>query len=379
MFGAQLDAGQDVDAARGELLADARVDGAEPITAEELRARAGASGSTTWEQSLHQPERSACVVGRGRAGRLAAVLPAARPRARLTLADVQRVARRSCCRRTAALGTYLPTDKPQRAPPPSGSTSPRGARATSGRAAAARPRRSTPRRRTSTRAPQRFDAGQRHEGRAAAQGHARPRGARRRLMLRFGDEKSLLGVGEVPGIRRRPARQGHGASSTRQQIQDRFDRAEDRAALQRRLEQRARPHHHACATRCRRRSRWSASCCASRLPGGRARGAAPPGDRRHRSAAQGARGAGRQRARPARQPVPARRRALRRSFDEMVADVQAVTVEQVRDFHARFYGATQREFAAVGDLDAAAVRAALASAFGDWNSRRAPSRACHSR
>ena len=58
-----------------------------------------------------------------------------------------------------------------------------------------------------------------------------------------------------------------------------------------------------------------------------------------------------------------------RSFDEMVADVKAVTAEAVRSFHARFYGATHAQFGASGDLDVAAVRQALTSAFGAWTSK----------
>jgi zinc protease len=55
-----------------------------------------------------------------------------------------------------------------------------------------------------------------------------------------------------------------------------------------------------------------------------------------------------------------------RSFDESVADVNAVTAERLRAFHERFVGAGQAEFAAVGDFDAAAVRAALERALGGW-------------
>ena len=58
-----------------------------------------------------------------------------------------------------------------------------------------------------------------------------------------------------------------------------------------------------------------------------------------------------------------------RTFDEMVADVKAVSVEQIRAFHARFYGASHAQFGASGDMDVAAVRAALTSAFGEWASK----------
>ncbi|MFY9513370.1 MAG: pitrilysin family protein, partial [Rubrivivax sp.] len=54
------------------------------------------------------------------------------------------------------------------------------------------------------------------------------------------------------------------------------------------------------------------------------------------------------------------------SFDEMVQDVNAVTAAQLQAFHRRFYSAASAEFAAVGDLDAAAVKQALDKAFGDW-------------
>ena len=57
-----------------------------------------------------------------------------------------------------------------------------------------------------------------------------------------------------------------------------------------------------------------------------------------------------------------------RTFDQIVADVRAVTPEQVQDYHRRFYGASNAQFAAVGDFDAAAVRQALEAAFGPWKS-----------
>jgi zinc protease len=51
-----------------------------------------------------------------------------------------------------------------------------------------------------------------------------------------------------------------------------------------------------------------------------------------------------------------------------VANAKAVTVAQLRDFHARFYGAANAQFGASGDMDVAAVRYALDAAFGAWNS-----------
>jgi zinc protease len=55
-----------------------------------------------------------------------------------------------------------------------------------------------------------------------------------------------------------------------------------------------------------------------------------------------------------------------RSFDEIEADAKAVKLEQVKAFHRRFVSAQKGEFAAVGDMDAAAVKVALDKAFGAW-------------
>lgn len=52
--------------------------------------------------------------------------------------------------------------------------------------------------------------------------------------------------------------------------------------------------------------------------------------------------------------------------DEQIADITAVTLDQVKAFHREFYGASFADIAIVGDFDEAAVRAALTRNFGDW-------------
>jgi zinc protease len=54
------------------------------------------------------------------------------------------------------------------------------------------------------------------------------------------------------------------------------------------------------------------------------------------------------------------------TFPERIADVKAVTLEQVRAFHARFYGASNGAVAVVGDFDAGEVEKALTQSFGAW-------------
>ncbi len=60
------------------------------------------------------------------------------------------------------------------------------------------------------------------------------------------------------------------------------------------------------------------------------------------------------------------------TYDEMLEDVNRVTVQDVRSFHQRFYGAAKGEFGAVGDMDIDKVRAALQAAVGDWKAAGAP-------
>jgi zinc protease len=62
------------------------------------------------------------------------------------------------------------------------------------------------------------------------------------------------------------------------------------------------------------------------------------------------------------------------SFAEVEARLKALSLDQVRDFHQRFVGASQAQFSAVGSFDEAAVRAAAQRAFGGWASATAVQR-----
>jgi zinc protease len=58
------------------------------------------------------------------------------------------------------------------------------------------------------------------------------------------------------------------------------------------------------------------------------------------------------------------------SFDEQIAGIRGVTRDRVASFHREFYGANNADFAAVGDFDAADLEARLKEYFGDWKSVR---------
>ncbi len=65
-------------------------------------------------------------------------------------------------------------------------------------------------------------------------------------------------------------------------------------------------------------------------------------------------------------PYPRGDARYKPSFDELAEDYRGLTLDRVREFHGRFYGAGSGEFAAVGDMDAAQVRAALQTALTGW-------------
>jgi len=67
-------------------------------------------------------------------------------------------------------------------------------------------------------------------------------------------------------------------------------------------------------------------------------------------------------------PLPADHPDYTPTFDESRERIQGLTVDQLRDFHERFYGfGPGTTVAFVGDFDADALRAKLEETFGNWN------------
>jgi len=56
------------------------------------------------------------------------------------------------------------------------------------------------------------------------------------------------------------------------------------------------------------------------------------------------------------------------TLDEELANIARVTVDDVREFHARFVGASHGEIAVVGDFDPATIRPLIEELFGTWKS-----------
>jgi zinc protease len=367
MFGARLAPGQDIDAARNELLGTIESMAAKPITAEEL-ARAQAKWLNEWNRRFRNAESVGVAlsdaVGQGD-WRLFFLL---RDRVRdLKLADVQRVATQYLLPSNRVLGTYLPTDQPLRAPAQDRVDIASVVRDYKGDPGVAQAD-------AFDATPSNIDA--RTERFTLASGMkvallpkgSRGRAVEARLTLRFGDEKSLAGVGEVPDFVATLLDRGT-AKLNREQIQDRF------AALQADVRFGGDPTG----------AHISITTVRDKLPevialvGELLREASFPAEALEEVRRQVLAGIEAQRKEPEalasnaldRHGNPYSRGDVRysRSFDEMVADVKAVTAEQVRAFHARFYGATHAQVGASGDMDVAAVRAALTSAFGEWTSK----------
>jgi zinc protease len=186
------------------------------------------------------------------------------------------------------------------------------------------------------------------------------------LTLHYGDEKTLFGQNEVPGAVAALLNKGT-RTMTREQLQDRLDELKTELSIDSGLGQ----------VRIGLMSRREQLPAAIAVVGEMLRSPAFPADALDEVKRQSLAGIEQQRKRPeavadnaierASNPYPRGDVRHARTFDEMVADVNALTIEQVRDFHTRFYGAKKVEFAAVGDMDVAAVREALEKALGDWN------------
>jgi len=58
------------------------------------------------------------------------------------------------------------------------------------------------------------------------------------------------------------------------------------------------------------------------------------------------------------------------TLQEKLASQKATTVDEVKAFHAAFYGADNATFAAVGDFDPAALKAQVERLYGNWNAQQ---------
>jgi len=363
LLGASLAPGQDALLARSAMAAAIDSLAAEPVTAEELE-RARTQWLNAWDDGFADPERVGVALSEaiGLGDWRLFFLRRDQVR-RVTLADVHRVASTWLRPDNRTVGLYLPTAQPERAP--------QGERVDV--AAQVKDYRGDP---SATVAeafdatPANLDARTQLSRAGGLQVALLPKGTRgqsvqARLRLHFGDERSLMGQQTVAALAATLVDKG-GAGMSRQQIADAFDRLQANVSF-------SGSGQTLTVSITTRRDRLPAVV---ELVGRLLRDPAYAPEPLEEARRQWLAGIERQRKEPdavianllARHGNPFPRGDLRhaRTFDEMEQDVQAVTPEQVKAFHRRFLSAAKGEFAAVGDLDPAAVTTALQVGFGDW-------------
>ncbi len=365
IFGAQLAPGQDPEPARAELLATLESLASEPLTRDELQ-RARGKWLKGWEQAFMNPETVGVALSESIAQGDWRLFFLIRDRVRdANLADVQRVAEQRLLASNRTLGIYLPTDKPLRAPAPAKPDVAAALRDFKPQAAAAKVE-------AFDSAPANIDARTKRfeidnvKAALLAKG-ARGGAAHAVLTLNFGDAASLAGQVEIAEAGAALLDKGS-ATLTRQQVQDRLDQLKTTLSVQ------SQPGRVSLHLQSRREHLADAVALACDL----LRNAAFPADALDEWRRQTLAGIEQQRKEP--ESVAENAIALHsnayprddvrhaRSFDEWVADVKAVHIDQVRAFHRRFYGAANAVFSAVGDVDEAPVRQALASGLSAWQS-----------
>ena len=363
-LGAQLAPGQELERARTELLAAVDALATEPVTAEELD-RVRQQWLNAWEQGFSDPERVGVALSDAIARGDWRLYFLDRDHIRkVTVADVQRVAGQYLKRDNRTLGAYLPTAEPQRAPAPAAADLAQLFKDFKGQEAVAQVESFDP-------TPANLDA--RTQASTLASGlkvgllpkATRGQAVQARLVLRFGDVDALRGLGTTSTVMAALLDKG-GAGMSRQQLRDRFTQLKAqvgiggggqgvsvgiitvRESLPQVIELLGRllrePAFPAEALEEVRQQALTGLEAQRREPGALAAQALarhgnpyPRGDLRHEP-----------------------------TFEESEQELRAVTVEQLRAFHRRFLSAARGEFAAVGDFDAQAVKAALERALGGW-------------
>ncbi|CAH0355175.1 hypothetical protein AQB9606_04210 [Aquabacterium sp. CECT 9606] len=372
IMGAQLAPGQDIEASRKALLDVVESVGREPITQEELD-RARTKWLNDWDMGFADSQHVGVALSSAVAQGDWRLMFLSRDRVKaVKLADVQRVAQQYLVQSNRTVGEYLPTATPVRAPTPQRVDVVAMLKEFKGQDAGVQAE-------TFVASPANINARTQRltiePGLKVALLPKTTRGqaVRATLTLRMGDEKSLANWGEVPSALGELLDKGSSTLS-RQQVQDRMD------ALQAEVSFQADDGTLSVGISTKRENLPAAI----ELVGDLLRHPSLPADALEEIRRQALTGLEGQRKEPqavlnealSRHGNPYPRGDVRhaRTFDEIESDWRAVKIEQVREFHTKFVGASQAQFAAVGDFDAKAVTLALQRALGGWNSQQAIAR-----
>ncbi|HTL97405.1 MAG TPA: pitrilysin family protein [Holophagaceae bacterium] len=189
------------------------------------------------------------------------------------------------------------------------------------------------------------------------------------LILRFGDAQSLLNLGAAPGLAAGMILRG-GAGLDRQQIKDQLDKLKANVSVSGSAEQ----------------ARVSILTVRENLPAvlklvsDLLQHPAFPADEARKLVDEEVSAIQQQESEPTFLAANALRRTLDpypaghprhiATPDENLAELKAATADQMKAFHAAFYGAQAADFAAVGDFDADATKTLVTQLFGSWTAAR---------
>jgi zinc protease len=366
ILGAQLSPEQAPDVSRQALLDTIESVGKEPITQEELD-RARAKWLNDWDKGFADPQHVGVALSEavGQGDWRLFFLTRDRVKA-ATLADVQRVAQQTLVESNRTVGQYVPTAAPVRAPAPARVDVAAMLKDFKGQDAAAQAE-------TFVASPANIDARTQRLNIepglkvALLPKSTRGQAVRATLTLRLGDEKSLANWGEAPSALGALLDKGS-TTLSRQQVQDRLDALQAEVSFQ--------GSDGALVVGMSTKKQFLPAVI--ELVGDLLRHPSLPADALEEIRRQALTGVEEQRKEPeavldealARHgnPYPPGDVRYARTFDEVEADWRGVKIERVRDFYKQFVGASDAQFAAVGDFDAKDVTAALQQALGGWAS-----------
>jgi len=369
-FGASLAPTHDLKAATDAMLATLESVKTEPITADELE-RARTKYLKGWELQFSNPEQVGVALSEYVALGDWRLFFLARDRAAaITLADVQRVAEQRLLPANRTLATYVPTAKPLRAPEPAFVDLAAQMKGFVAKPSAAAVARFDP-------SPANID--QRTErGRlpAPAQGvqfallnkPTRGQAVQATLVLRGGNLQAFQGQAEVAGLMAAMLDKGT-ARLSRQQVSDRLDALRAQIGIYFGFNE---PGTLTVGMETRREHLPALIELVGELLRQPTFEPAVLDELKRQSLA----GIEAQRKEPEallddtlyRLETPYQRGDIRhfRSFDERVADINAVTPAALQALHRLVVGGSRVELAVVGDFDPAALKAAAGRALGNW-------------
>jgi len=367
IFGAQLAPGQDVEAAKAALVATVESVMTTPFTDEEIN-RAKARWIRDWERRFTDPEQVGVALSESVAlgdWRLFFLL---RDRIKqVSAADLNRVAALWLLRDNRTLAQYLPTDKPNRAPTPQ-------AVDLTAQLQTFKPVESIAQVAAFDATPENIERKtQRHSLAAGLKVSLLPKATRGDvvdavLTLRLGNTEALMGRKAAGSML--PALLDKGTRTlSRQQVQDRLTELKSTLSIRGDAE----------AISVGIQSTRANLPAIIALMGDMLRNPTLPQSALDEIRQQSLSAIEQGRKEPQAlvsnllerygNPYPAGDIRYARSFDEIVADLQGVTLEQIRAIHELFLGVSNAQFAAVGAMDEAAVKTALDQALAGWTSR----------